>query len=75
MLNWITKEFTCSKEFNYLALFGPGIGAGLRKQDLELKKKMDDAIRLVNSSGEFKTIQAKYFDFDLTACAASYKYC
>ncbi len=57
------------------AIFGPGIGAGLRKQDADLKKKIDDAIRLVNSSGEFKAIQAKYFDFDLTACAASYKYC
>jgi polar amino acid transport system substrate-binding protein len=56
-------------------IFGPGIGAGLRKQDTDLKKKIDQAIKSINSSGEFKTIQAKYFDFDLTACAATYKYC
>ena len=48
-------------------IFGTGIGAGLRKQDADLKKKMDEAIKALNSSGEFKTIQAKYFDFDLTA--------
>ena len=48
-------------------IFGTGIGAGLRKQDADLKKKMDEAIKALNNSGEFKTIQAKYFDFDLTA--------
>ena len=48
-------------------LFGPGIGAGLRKSDAALKKQFDEAIKAINSSGEFKTIQAKYFDFDLSA--------
>jgi polar amino acid transport system substrate-binding protein len=48
-------------------IFGPGIGAGLRKQDVDLKKKFDEAIKAIYSSGEFKTIQAKYFDFDLSA--------
>lgn len=57
------------------AIFGPGIGAGLRKQDQLLKQQIDKAIQNINQSGEFKVIQAKYFDFDLTACAASYKYC
>jgi polar amino acid transport system substrate-binding protein len=47
-------------------LFGPGIGAGLRKQDVDLKKKFDEAIKSMNSSGEFKSIQVKYFDFDLS---------
>lgn len=47
-------------------IFGPGIGAGLRKQDTDLKKKFDEAIKAINSSGEFKTIQAKYFNFDLS---------
>lgn len=48
-------------------IFGPGIGAGLRKEDADLKKKFDEALKAINSSGEFKTIQSKYFDFDLSA--------
>lgn len=48
-------------------MFGPGIGAGLRKQDADLKKKFDLAIKALNSSGEFQTIQARYFDFNLAA--------
>lgn len=48
-------------------MFGPGIGAGFRTQDVELKKQFDVAIKAINSSGEFKKIQAKYFDFDLSA--------
>ncbi len=48
-------------------MFGPGIGAGIRKQDADLKKKFDEAIKTIYSSGEFKKIQAKYFDFDLSA--------
>lgn len=47
-------------------LFGEGIGAGLRKNDTALKAKLDAAIREVNGSGEFKKIQARYFDIDLS---------
>ncbi len=46
--------------------FGLGIGAGMRKTDVELKKKFDGAIKQLFSSGTFNTIQKKYFDTDLT---------
>ena len=48
------------------AIFGPGVGAGMRKDDVELKKQFDGAIKQMISSGAFNTIQKKYFDTDLT---------
>lgn len=46
-------------------MFGPGIGAGIRKSDAALKKRLDVAINEIFSSGEFKRIQSKYFDFSV----------
>jgi polar amino acid transport system substrate-binding protein len=48
-------------------IFGPGIGVGLRKQDADLKSKVDAAIQNIYQSGEFKTMQAKYFKIDISA--------
>lgn len=48
-------------------IFGPGIGVGLRKQDIDLKSKVDSAIQNIYQSGEFKTMQAKYFKIDISA--------
>lgn len=42
-------------------LFGPGIGAGLRKQDVALKQQFDAAIDKLLKGGSYDAIQKKYF--------------
>jgi len=46
-------------------LFEAGVGAGLRKEDTELKAKVDAGIVAVYKSGEFDAIQKKYFKYDV----------
>ncbi|MDQ0469009.1 transporter substrate-binding domain-containing protein [Labrys wisconsinensis] len=46
-------------------IFGTGVGAGLRKEDTELKAKIDAAIAAVYKSGEYETIEKKYFKYDI----------
>ena len=46
-------------------LFGRGVGAGLRKEDQQLKAKLDDAIGKLLASEDYKTISARYFDFSV----------
>jgi polar amino acid transport system substrate-binding protein len=48
-------------------LFGPGIGAGMRKEDKDLKAKMDAAIKKLYANGEFDALQKKYFKMDIKA--------
>jgi polar amino acid transport system substrate-binding protein len=45
--------------------FEGGIGAGIRKEDTELKSKIDAGIAAVYKSGEFDQIQKKYFKYDV----------
>ncbi len=47
------------------AIFGPGIGAAVRKQDTDLKEKLNAAIVKIRENGTYKKIQDKYFDFDV----------
>jgi polar amino acid transport system substrate-binding protein len=47
-------------------LFGSGIGAGLRKQDVALKQQFDAAIHKIQASGEFNKLQKKYFSIDIS---------
>lgn len=47
------------------AIFGPGVGAGIRKEDTELVEKFNTAIAQIRSDGTFDEISAKYFDFDI----------
>jgi polar amino acid transport system substrate-binding protein len=54
-----------SKGFAKDPMFEGGIGAGLRKEDTELKAKFDAGIAAVYRSGEFDQIQKKYFKFDV----------
>jgi len=46
-------------------VLGPGIGAGLRKEDTELKGKLNAAIKAIRNNGKYEEITKKYFNFDI----------
>jgi len=48
-----------------VAILGPGVGAGLRQGDTELKDKINAAIKAVRANGKYAEITKKYFDFDI----------
>ncbi|NJN45312.1 MAG: ABC transporter substrate-binding protein [Candidatus Competibacteraceae bacterium] len=45
--------------------FGEGVGIALRKGDDELREMFNKAIEAIRADGTYKTIQDKYFDFDV----------
>jgi polar amino acid transport system substrate-binding protein len=47
------------------AIFGKGVGVGLRQGDDELKAKFNAAIAKVRADGTYDAIAKKYFDFDI----------
>ncbi|RIY01822.1 amino acid ABC transporter [Aureimonas flava] len=47
------------------AIYGPGAGIALRKGDEKLKKMFDDAIIAIRENGVYKTVNDKYFKFDV----------
>jgi polar amino acid transport system substrate-binding protein len=48
-----------------LEILGPGVGAGVRKDDTELKEKINAAIKAIRANGKYEEITKKYFDFDI----------
>lgn len=46
-------------------IFGAGIGAGIRKDDADLKTKIDAGIVEVYKSGEFAAMEKKVFKYDI----------
>lgn len=44
---------------------GEGIGIAVRKGDVELKEKLDEALATILKNGTYKTIASRYFDFDI----------
>lgn len=48
-----------------LDVFGPGVGAGVRKGDTELAGKINAAIKEIRDNGKYAEITRKYFDFDI----------
>ena len=47
------------------ALFGDGIGIGIRKEDRALKARLEDALAASVADGTFASISGKYFDFPI----------
>jgi len=47
------------------AIFGGGVGAGIRKEDSELVAKFNAAIKQIREDGTYEEISKKYFDFDI----------
>jgi len=48
-----------------LEVLGPGVGAGMRKDDTELKDKINAGIKDIRDNGTYAAITKKYFDFDV----------
>ena len=48
-----------------LEVLGPGVGAGLRKEDTALKDRINGAIKAIRDNGKYAEITKKYFDFDV----------
>lgn len=46
-------------------VLGAGVSGGLRKEDTELKAKLNAAIAAVRASGKYDEITKKYFSFDI----------
>ncbi|GLQ81344.1 amino acid ABC transporter [Mesorhizobium huakuii] len=46
-------------------VLGPGVGAGVRKEDTGLKEKINAGIKAIRSNGKYDEISKKYFDFDI----------
>jgi len=46
-------------------ILGDGAGIGLRKEDEQLRTALDEAIKAIRSDGSYKTINDKYFNFDV----------
>jgi arginine/ornithine transport system substrate-binding protein len=47
------------------AYFGTGVGVALRKGEAPLREQLNAAIKAIRGNGVYKTLQAKYFDFDV----------
>ncbi|MET2829338.1 transporter substrate-binding domain-containing protein [Mesorhizobium shangrilense] len=46
-------------------VLGPGVGAGVRKEDTDLKGKINAGIKAIRANGKYDEISKKYFDFDI----------
>ncbi|GLS23749.1 amino acid ABC transporter [Labrys miyagiensis] len=61
------KDGTCCdvKTFPKDPIFDGGVGGGLRKEDTDLKAKLDEGIKAIYASGEYATIEKKYFSYEV----------
>ncbi|KXF77819.1 amino acid ABC transporter [Paramesorhizobium deserti] len=48
-----------------IEVLGPGVGVGLRKDDTELKEKINTAIKGIRENGKYDAISKEYFNFDI----------
>ena len=59
------KGYEIKATLNDEAVFGKGVGVGLRKSDEDLRAKFNAAIAKVLEDGTYDEIAKKYFDFDI----------
>lgn len=59
------KDYEIKVKLPHDDIFGYGDGAGLRKEDDELRERLNAAIKAVRASGKYQEITEKYFDFDI----------
>jgi len=59
------QDFEIKAQLSDVAIFGPGVGGGIRKGDTELREKMNAAIQQIRDDGTYQAISDKYFDFDI----------
>ena len=45
-------------------IMGKGVGVGVRKEDVDLRRAMNQAIAAIRRDGTYQTIQKKYFPGD-----------
>ncbi len=48
-----------------LEILGPGVGAGVRKEDTATKERLNAAIKAIRDNGKYAEITNKYFTFDI----------
>ena len=48
-----------------LEILGPGVGAGVRKEDTEIRERINAAIKAIRDNGKYEEITKKYFTFDI----------
>jgi lysine/arginine/ornithine transport system substrate-binding protein len=53
------------KDLEDKKILGEGAGIGMRKEDTDLKTKVDKAIADIIKDGTYKKLEKKYFDFDV----------
>ena len=59
------QDFEIKAMLSDPAIFGDGVGAGVRKGDDALREKFDEAIAAIRADGTYDEISKKYFDFDI----------
>lgn len=59
------EDFEIKANLSDDAIFGPGVGVGIRKEDTELMANFNAAIEQIRGDGTYDAISAKYFDFDI----------
>ncbi|PZQ18197.1 MAG: amino acid ABC transporter [Ancylobacter novellus] len=71
LLPWLndTDEGKCCRstggDISDPAYFGDGVGAALRKEDVELKAVIDKGVEALRADGEYGRINARYFPFSV----------
>jgi len=59
------QAFEIKATLSDTAIFGAGAGAGIRKEDNELREKFNAAIKDIRDNGTYDEISKKYFTFDI----------